>query len=147
VGQSEGKTEKMRCSKCDNIVDVRVISEVLGTPSIKGVPINKVVKVDDHKLNGFFSSKCKGSGSTHYLKLWHPSNKVRKIQCRYCKRSVDAYILNNHSRISRLTHDVDKKTTTIIMKLLYHKSGSRKCSGTGRIAKERKNDFIDNGHP
>lgn len=147
MGWIGSKTETVRCSKCKNFVDAKVLSEYLGTPSIKGISVNKVIKLASHKNNGFFSSKCNRSGSEFTVAFWHPSDKVRKARCMHCKRSVAAYILNRYSRSSRLSRDVDKQTTTIVMKLLYHKRGSRKCRGTGRVTKERHIDWIDNNHP
>jgi len=141
------KTETIRCSLCNNLVKATVLSEYLERSSIKGVSIIKDVKLSTHKKSGFLSTKCKMSGFNLSLKVWHRNDKVRKTQCRHCKRTIDAYILTTHHRRSRITRDVYRNTTTIIMKLLYHKKGSRKCSGTGQVTKEKKVDIDDCGHP
>ena len=143
MGGIGSKVEAVRCSKCKNIVNAKVLSEYLGIPS-KGTTFNKIIKLDNHKKNGFFSSKCDGSSSELDVSFWYPSDNIRKTRCMYCKRSVTAYVLKKYSRTSRVNRYVNQTTNTIVMKVLYHNRGIRKCSGTDHVTKENRVDLIDN---
>lgn len=141
------KTETIKCPRCNKQIKAEVISESLGTSSIKGTKINKTIKLEHHKKDGFFSKKCIKSGSIMIMHIWHPSDKVRKARCTYCKRNVSAFIIKSNSWNNGFHRPVTKSTTITSLRLLYHKRGSRKCYGTGKIVKEKKIDFIDNDHP
>ena len=145
MGGIGSKIEAVRCSKCKNIVNAKVLSEYVGIPN-QGITFNKIIKLNSHKKNGFFSSKCDGSGSELDASFWYPSDKIRKTRCVYCKRSVTAYVLKKYSKISRVNKYVDQTTNTIVMKVLYHNRGIRKCSGIGHVTKECRVDLIDTIH-
>ncbi|AJW71047.1 hypothetical protein [Nitrosopumilus adriaticus] len=141
------KTETVKCTRCKKKIKAEVLSESLGTTSIKGTKINKTIKLEHHKKEGFFSRKCIKSGSSMIMHIWHPSDKVRKTRCHYCKRKVSAFIVRSNSRNNGFHIPVTKSTTITTMRLLYHKRERRKCHGSGKIVKEKSLDYIDNDHP
>lgn len=141
------KTEFVRCPQCKNKIKSEVISEYLGTPSIKGTKVYKDVKLEHHKKDGFFSRKCGKSGSTLTLSIWHQSDKVKKTKCKFCKQNVWAFIINTYSRNNGYHRPVTRQTSTTVLKLLHHKKFSRKCRGTDKIIKETVVNLIDNCHP
>lgn len=143
MGGIGSKTETVRCSKCKNIVSAKVRSEYVGMPN-EGITFNKIINLDSHKKNGFFSSKCDGSYLELIASCWYPSDKIRKTRCMCCKRSVTAHVLKKYSKTSRINRYVNQTTNTIVMKVLYHNRGIRKCNGVGHMTKENRVDLVDN---
>lgn len=151
-------TEEVKCPKCKNIINAKIISEDLGTPSIKGVKVFKAVKLVSHKKDGFFSLKCPESGTILRLSIWHPSNNVKKSRCGHCKQKVSAFIIKQYSKRDERYRAYTKETTITVLKLLNHSRVThhknrlgnfrlQKCSGTGKIVKEKNVNLIDNCHP
>ena len=85
-------------------------------------------EINNHKKDGFFSRKCIESGSTLTVSFWHPSEKVKKIKCKYCKQNVEESILRNkHMNKLKGNEEVSKDISDAIIVDFVNFAGTKFC--------------------
>lgn len=137
----------VKCPNCKNSVEYEVVFRKIRKSEVTGKTYHEKIKYASHKKGGILSLKCPNSGAVVDRYVFKQSEKVDKIKCKFCKKSVWAFKLSDRIWDTDSNKDVGWRHYLTVHKLFTHTNHYSKCFGSGKIVKHKNIEPMDNNHP